>query len=122
MSQIRVTLFNATGSPCQAIAPILNTTHDSTLLLLTETWLLLPLKYRTNWKQYHIYGIKRQNNSYKGQQEISLFVNPQCPYHVHFLPPDSTDLSQYKLSLIMASTLLFHCLYLPPHLDKLNEY
>ncbi|KAI9485988.1 MAG: hypothetical protein EXX96DRAFT_547248, partial [Benjaminiella poitrasii] len=116
MSQICVTLFNATSLPRQAITPILNFTYDSTLLLLTETWLLPPLKYPTNWKQYHTYGIKRRNNSYKGQQVISLLVNPQCPYHVHFLPHDSTDLSQYKLSFIMAS-IFFHCLYLPPHID-----
>ncbi|KAG1494113.1 hypothetical protein G6F53_012631 [Rhizopus delemar] len=101
----------------QAIGPILNIVRSSSVLLLTETWLLNPLKYPTHWKQYHTYGIKTQPLATKGSQGISLLVNPDCKYHVHHFRTDDTPLSQYKLSFTIANVLI-HCLYLPPHLDN----
>ncbi|KAG0755475.1 hypothetical protein G6F65_012278 [Rhizopus arrhizus] len=101
----------------QAIGPILNIVRSSSVLLLTETWLLNLLKYPTHWKQYHTYGIKTQPLATKGSQGISLLVNPDCKYHVHHFRTDDIPLSQYKLSFTIANVLI-HCLYLPPHLDN----
>ncbi|KAG1572131.1 hypothetical protein G6F47_013622 [Rhizopus delemar] len=118
MSPITITLFNATGLAKQAISPILHLAQSSSVLLITETWLLPPNKYPTHWKQFHTYGIKLQPLATKGHQGISLLINPTCPYHVHHLPnDDDMSISQYKLSFIIADTLV-HCVYLPPSLDN----
>ncbi|KAG1464647.1 hypothetical protein G6F46_002674 [Rhizopus delemar] len=118
MSPITITLFNATGLAKQAISPILHLAQFSSVLLITETWLLPPNKYPTHWKQFHTYGIKLQPLATKGHQGISLLINPICPYHVHYLPnDDDMSISQYKLSFIIADTLV-HCVYLPPSLDN----
>ncbi|KAG1225571.1 hypothetical protein G6F63_008289 [Rhizopus arrhizus] len=117
MRPINITLFSATGLAKQAISPILHLAQSSSVLLITETWLLPPNKYRTHWKQFHTYGIKTQPLATKGHQGISLLINPICPYHVHHLPNDNTSVSQYKLSFISADTLV-HCVYLPPSLNN----
>ncbi|KAG1546448.1 hypothetical protein G6F49_010495 [Rhizopus delemar] len=101
----------------QAIGSILNIVRSSSVLLLTETWLLNSLKYPTHWKQYHTYGINTQPLATKGSQGISLLVNPDCKYHVHHFRTDDIPLSQYKLSFTIAN-ILIHCLYLPLHLDN----
>ncbi|KAG0786380.1 hypothetical protein G6F22_006146 [Rhizopus arrhizus] len=108
---------NISGLARQALNPLLSIVHSSSILLLTETWLLSPLKYPTRWKQFHTYGIKTQPLATKGSQGISLLVNPDCKYHVHHFESDDTHLSQYKLSFAVAN-ILVHCLYLPPHLDN----
>src|SRR6478735_5433381 len=57
MSSLRISLFNATGLPKQAISPILQLSQNSDLLFITETWLLSPNRYPTTWSQYHTYGM-----------------------------------------------------------------
>ncbi|KAG1298434.1 hypothetical protein G6F66_001737 [Rhizopus arrhizus] len=110
-------LFNATGLPKQAISPILSLAEHSSVLLIVETWLLSPNRYPTHWKQYHTYGIKTHPLATKGSQGISLLVNPACQFHVHHLPNDDSQLSQYKLSFTIKDVLI-HCVYFPPSLDN----
>ncbi|KAG1424190.1 hypothetical protein G6F58_002501 [Rhizopus delemar] len=117
MSTIKISLFNATSLARQAFSPILNIVQSSSVLLVTETWLLSPLKYPTHWKQFHTYGVKTQPLATKGHQGICLLVNPNCNYHVHHLAQQESPLSQYKLSFTIAN-ILVHCLYLPPHLNN----
>ncbi|KAG1144860.1 hypothetical protein G6F37_005919 [Rhizopus arrhizus] len=101
----------------QAISPILHLAQSPSVLLITDTWILPPNKYPTHWKQFHTYSIKAQPLATKGHQGISLLINPTCSYHVHHLPNDNTSVSQYKLSFIIADTLV-HCVYLPPSLNN----
>ncbi|KAG1052341.1 hypothetical protein G6F43_005514 [Rhizopus delemar] len=101
----------------QAISPILHLAQSSSVLLITEAWHLPSNKYPTHWKKFHTYGIKLQPLATKGHQGISLLINPTCPHHVHHLPNDDMSISQYKLSFIIADTLI-HCVYLPHSLDN----
>ncbi|KAG1043177.1 hypothetical protein G6F43_011721 [Rhizopus delemar] len=117
MTTITISLFNATGLSRQAFNPILNLVQSSSVLLLTETWPLSPLKYPKNWKQFHTYGIKTQPLATKGSQGISLFLNTNCKYHVHHISYHDTFLSQFILSFTITNNLV-HCLYLPSHLDN----
>lgn len=94
-----------------AISLVTNSLPDSSIIFSTETWLLSPLRYATNWKQYHTYGIPVAGD-FRGQQGVSLLVNPKCPYPVVHLPSPSP----YVLSC-QISSLLVHCLYLPPSLN-----
>ncbi|KAI9250592.1 hypothetical protein BDA99DRAFT_445011, partial [Phascolomyces articulosus] len=104
-----------------AINSILSFTPSTHLLFLTETWLLSPNRYPTNWKQYHEYGDRPTSTSRRGHLGISLLVNPDCPFHVHVLSNNnSTPFSKYHLSCIVANTLI-HCLYLPPHTDSFTN-
>ncbi|KAG1320854.1 hypothetical protein G6F62_011120 [Rhizopus arrhizus] len=116
MSPITITLCNATGLAKEAVSPVLHLAQPSSVLI-TETWLLPPNKYPTHWKLFHTYGIKIQPLATKGKQGISLLINPTCPYHVHHLPNGDMSIFQYKLSFIIADTLV-HCVYLPLSLEN----
>jgi hypothetical protein len=109
--QITITLWNAGGIERPAISTITDALSSSSLVFLTETWLLSPFRFPTSWPQYHTYGVPVEN-SYRGQQGISLLVHPDFPYHVSPLPSSSP----YVFSC-QVSSLLIHCLYLPPHMD-----
>ncbi|KAK4513147.1 uncharacterized protein ATC70_012941 [Mucor velutinosus] len=80
----------------------------SSLIFITETWLLPPLHLPTSWQQFHTYGLPVPNMR-RGQMGISLLVNPDFPYPVTHIP----SVSPYVLSCQVASTLI-HCVYLPP--------
>ncbi|KAI8051885.1 uncharacterized protein B0P05DRAFT_591798 [Gilbertella persicaria] len=105
------TIWNSTGLPRSAISAVTNTLQSSSLLFITETWLLPSLQYHTHWQQYHTYAVP-VSSTYRGQMGITLLVNPDCPFSVAHLP--STSL--YSLSC-QVSHFLIHCLYLPPSLS-----
>jgi hypothetical protein len=117
MNTITITLFNATGLPKHTITPILEAAQSTTVLLITETWLLSSARYPTNWKQFHTYGIPVEYYNNRGAQGICLLINPNCKHHIHYLSPPDSPLPQYQLSFTIADTLV-HCLYLPPSLDN----
>lgn len=117
MNTITITIFNAIGLPKHAITPILEAAQSTSLLLITETWLLSPARYPTNWKQFHTYGIPVEYYNNRSSQGICLLVNPNCKHHIHYLSPPDSPLIQYQLSFTIADTLV-HCLYLPPSLDN----
>ncbi|KAI9251519.1 Endonuclease/exonuclease/phosphatase, partial [Phascolomyces articulosus] len=88
---------------------------NTNILFITETWLLSPNRYPTNWTQYHTYGIPihSPHKTHRGQMGISLLVHPHCPFPVNHLPNLSPSFQQYSLSCTIGDTLI-HCLYLPP--------
>lgn len=113
---IRIGLFNATGLPRQAISPILDLTQTSSIFTSHWNLAITTTQIPTLWKQHNTYGIKRHENTHKGCQDISLFVNPHCPYPINPLPTDNTPTAQYKLSFTIAD-ILVHWLCIPPHLN-----
>ena len=82
MTTISISLFNATGLPRQAISLFLKLAESSSVLLITETWLLSPNKYPTSWQQFHTYGQPNQSIKNRGSPGIALLVNPSCPFSV----------------------------------------
>ncbi|KAI7851204.1 hypothetical protein BDC45DRAFT_445848 [Circinella umbellata] len=112
-NNITLTIFNTTGLHRQGINMILHHIPSTHLLFLVETWLLTPNRYYTSWQQYHVYGKRPMPTAKRGHLGISLLVNPQCPFYVHFLPNTSSTFPFYHLSCIVANTLI-HCVYLPP--------
>lgn len=114
-SEITITLWNASGLAKQAATPILSILDFSTLIFITETWLLPPSRYPTQWQQYHTYG-KPVPNTQRGQMGIALLVHPDCPYPVHHIPTTSP----YLLSCQIAD-ILIHCVYLPPSASFSND-
>ena len=116
MTTISISLFNATGLPRQAISPLLKLAESSSVLLITETWLLSPNKYPTSWQQFHTYGQPIQSVKNRGSLGIALLVNPSCPFSVQYIPPRHSLLAKYTLSFVISKHLV-HCLYLPPSLS-----
>ncbi|KAG1110005.1 hypothetical protein G6F61_011080 [Rhizopus arrhizus] len=106
--ELNITIWNANGCARHAISAITDSLSSSSLLFMSETWLLPPLRYPTHWQQYHTYGLPVED-SYRGKMGITLLVNPECPYPVTHFPSSSP----YVLSCQVAS-LLIHCVYLPP--------
>ncbi|KAG1440974.1 hypothetical protein G6F56_011686 [Rhizopus delemar] len=111
---LNLTLWNANGCNRYTVDQTTNSLLSSSLLFITETWLLSPLRLMTSWQQYHTYGQPLEGQS-RGQMGISLLVNPDCPYPVTHFPSSSP----YVLSC-QVSTLLVHCVYLPPSLSDLE--
>ncbi|KAG1039634.1 hypothetical protein G6F43_012459 [Rhizopus delemar] len=114
MTTMSIALFNATGLPKQAISAILKLAESSSILLITETWLLHPNRYPTSWKQFHTYG---QPSGNRGSLGITLLINPSNPFPVQHIPHSDPLLAKYTLSFTI-SKLLIHCLYLPPSLSR----
>ncbi|KAG1046414.1 hypothetical protein G6F43_011102 [Rhizopus delemar] len=108
---LTISLWNSNGCGRHTIEAITNALPPTDLLFLTETWLLPPLKFLTNWKQYHTYAIP-VDNSFRGEMGISLLVHPDCPHQVTHFPSSSP----YVFS-VQVSNLLIHCVYLPPALS-----
>lgn len=112
MSGITITLWNGTGLPRQAANTLTDTFHSSTLIFITETWLLSPTRYLTSWTQHHTYASPVPNTG-RGRNGIALLIHPDCRYPVNVLPTSSP----YLLSCQIADTLI-HCTYLPPSLSS----
>ena len=110
-NMLSMTLWNSNGCARHTIEAITNSLPFSHLLFLTETWLLSPLRYLTNWKQYHTYAVP-VDNTFRGEMGISLLVHPDCPYEVTHFP----STSPYVLTC-QVSNMLIHCIYLPPALS-----
>jgi len=109
MSQdITITIWNANCLDRMTINTVTQSLPLSSLIFITETWLLSPLRLPTSWQQFHTYGLPVPNMR-RGQMGISLLVNPDFPYPVTHIP----SVSPYVLSCQVASTLI-HCVYLPP--------
>ncbi|EPB86021.1 hypothetical protein HMPREF1544_07181 [Mucor circinelloides 1006PhL] len=81
----------------------------SSLIFITETWLLPPLRLPTSWQQFHTYGLPVPNMR-RGQMGISLLVNPDFPYPVTHIP----SVSPYVVLSCQVASTLIHCVYLPP--------
>ena len=75
LNSFTMTLWNANGCNRYTVDQTTNALFTSSLLLITETWLLSPLRLMTSWQQYHTYGIPLEGQS-RGQMGISLLVNP----------------------------------------------
>lgn len=64
---LTISLFNPTNLSKQAISYILKLTETSSLLFLTEAWLLSPNKYLITWRQFHTYGVPVNSyNAHRG--------------------------------------------------------
>lgn len=114
-SEITITLWNASGLAKQAATPILSILDFSTLIFITETWLLPPSRYPIQWQQYHTYG-QPVPNTKRGQMGIALLVHPDCPYPVHHIPTTSPYLFSCQIA-----DILIHCVYLPPSASYSND-
>ncbi|KAG0801957.1 hypothetical protein G6F22_000729 [Rhizopus arrhizus] len=78
MSSLRISLFNATGLPKQAISPILQLSQTSDLLFITETWFLSSNRCPTTWSQYHTYGLPANSyNAHRGTLGLALPGEPK---------------------------------------------
>ena len=99
MTNISVTLFNATGLPKQAIYPILKIAENSSLLYITETWLLAPNKYLTTWKQSHTYGQPINSIHYRNRDHpsIALLINPTFKQHIYHIQHENPTLAKYYM-------------------------
>ncbi|KAG1444316.1 hypothetical protein G6F56_010350 [Rhizopus delemar] len=113
-NMLNITIWNANGCNRYTVDQTTNALLSSSLLFITETWLLSPLRLMTSWQQYHTYGQQLEGQS-RGQMGVSLLVNPDCPYPVTHFPSSSP----YVLSC-QVSSLLVHCVYLPPSLSDLE--
>ncbi|KAL9539735.1 hypothetical protein PS6_011076 [Mucor atramentarius] len=105
---------NANGLIRQTVNTVTEYLSDSSLIFITETWLLPPLRFPTTWQQFHTYG-KRvygdPQHTHRGQQGITLLVNPTCPYPVTPIPSKSPYVFPCRIA-----KFLIHCLYLLPSL------
>ncbi|KAG0930687.1 hypothetical protein G6F29_011108 [Rhizopus arrhizus] len=117
---LRMSLFNATGLPKQSIYPLINIAQNSSLLFITETWLLSPNKYSLpSWKQFYTYDVPVNSyNLHRGQPGLALLVNPDFKLPIHHINHVNPLLAKFTLSIIINSKLLIHCLYLPPSLES----
>jgi hypothetical protein len=115
--ELTVTVWNANGLERQAVSTVTTALSSSSLIFITESWLLSPLRLPTSWPQHHNYGSQIVGVSdagrqyFRGSNGITLLVNPDCKYHVHVHPVTSP----YVLS-VQVSTMLIHCCYFPPSL------
>ncbi|ORE03896.1 hypothetical protein BCV72DRAFT_212417 [Rhizopus microsporus var. microsporus] len=107
---LTITQWDSNGCARHTIEAVTNSILSTHLLFLTETWLLSPLRFLTNWRQFHTYAVP-VDNTYRGEMGISLLVHPDCPHPVTHFP----STSPYVLSC-QVSNLLIHCVYLPPAL------
>lgn len=112
---LTITTWNANGLVRQTVNTVTDYLSASSLIFITETWLLPPLRFPTTWQQFHTYG-KRvpgdPRHTHRGQQGITLLVNPTCPYPVTPIPSKSPYVFSCRVS-----KYLIHCLYLPPSLS-----
>ncbi|CEP13597.1 hypothetical protein [Parasitella parasitica] len=94
-------------------------TENSSLLFITETWLLPPNQYLTTWKQFHTYGqpINSTHHRHRGHLGIALLINPTFKQHVHHIQYENPILAKYTLSVVISAKILIHCLYIPPNID-----
>ncbi|KAG1441132.1 hypothetical protein G6F56_011619 [Rhizopus delemar] len=113
-NMINITLWNSNGCNRYTVDQTIKALSTSSILFITETWLISPLRLITPWQQFHTYGLPVEG-SHRGQMGISLLVNPDCPYPVTHFPSSSP----YVLTC-QISTLLIHCVYLPPALSDLE--
>jgi hypothetical protein len=69
-NSLSLTIWNANGMARQAISTVTDYLYDSSLIFITETWLLPPLRFPTSWQQFHTYG-EKVAGSYRGKMGIT---------------------------------------------------
>ncbi|KAG1489959.1 hypothetical protein G6F46_011333 [Rhizopus delemar] len=109
-NMLTMTIWNSNGLARQAVSQVTDSLLTSSMIFMTETWLLSPLRFPTDWKQYHTYG-QPVEGTYRGKMGITLLINPSFAYPVTHFPSDFP----YVLTC-QVSSLLIHCVYLPPSL------
>ncbi|KAG1452021.1 hypothetical protein G6F56_007928 [Rhizopus delemar] len=103
-----MSLWNANGLRATTVHEVLSHCFSSSLLFITETWLLSPSLLPTDWMQYHVYGVPVASTS-RGSMGVTALVNPSCPYTITQLP----SANRYTLSL-KVGPFRVHCVYVPP--------
>ena len=112
VNDLTITIWNANGLAKHTINTATNSLSNSILIFITETWLLSPNRYPTEWTQYHTYGLPVEN-SYRKSMGICLLIHPDCPYTVTILPTNSPSLLTCQVADIP-----IHCVYLPPNINN----
>ncbi|KAG1442624.1 hypothetical protein G6F56_010990 [Rhizopus delemar] len=107
-----MSLWNANGLRATTVHEVLSHCFSSSLLFITETWLLSPSLLPTDWMQYHVYGVPVASTS-RGSMGVTALVNPSCPYTITQLP----SANRYTLSL-KVGPFRVHCVYVPPPLSN----
>ncbi|KAG0941712.1 hypothetical protein G6F29_002874 [Rhizopus arrhizus] len=107
-----VILWNANGLRTTTVHEVLSHCLCSTLLFITEAWLLSPSLLPTDWMQYHVYGVPVPSAN-RGSMGVTALVSPSCLFPVSQLPSPN----QYTLSLNVGPFRI-HCLYVPPPLSN----
>ncbi|KAG0904671.1 hypothetical protein G6F33_012753 [Rhizopus arrhizus] len=108
---LSISLWNANGLRTTTVHEVLSHCLSSTLLFITETWLLSPSLLPTDWMQYHVYGVPVPSAN-RGSMGVTALVSPSCPFPVSQLPSPN----RYTLSL-KVGPFRIHCLYAPPSLS-----
>ncbi|CAO3703465.1 unnamed protein product [Rhizopus stolonifer] len=111
VQHLSISLWNANGLRITTVHEVLSHCLSSTLLFITETWLLSPSLLPTDWMQYHVYGVPVPSAN-RGSMGVTALVSPSCPFPVSQLPSPN----RYTLSL-KVGPYRFHCLYVPPPLS-----
>ncbi|KAG1439058.1 hypothetical protein G6F56_012420 [Rhizopus delemar] len=112
VQHLSMSLWNANGLRATTVHEVLSHCFDSSLLFITETWLLSPSLLPTDWMQYHVYGVPVASTS-RGSMGVTALVNPSCPYTITQLP----SANRYTLSL-KVGPFRVHCVYVPPPLSN----
>ncbi|KAG0931012.1 hypothetical protein G6F32_011821 [Rhizopus arrhizus] len=112
VQHLSISLWNANGLRTTTVHEVLSHCLSSTLLFITETWLLSPSLLPTDWMQYHVYGVPVPSAN-RGSMGVTALVSPSCPFPVSQLPSPN----RYTLSL-KVGPFRIHCLYVPPPLSN----
>ncbi|KAG0972395.1 hypothetical protein G6F29_013513 [Rhizopus arrhizus] len=112
VQHLSISLWNANGLRTTTVHEVLSHCLSSTLLFITETWLLSPSLLPTDWMQYHVYGVPVPSAN-RGSMGVTALVSPSCPFPVSQLPSPN----RYTLSL-KVGPFRIHCLYAPPSLSN----
>ncbi|KAG2221863.1 hypothetical protein INT45_003577 [Circinella minor] len=89
MSNITISLININGLVKQTINTITNSLPTSSLIFLTETWLLSPSWYPTNWFQHHNYALPVKNFHHENLTIYCLYLPPS-----NLTPIDALEIIQ----------------------------
>ncbi|KAG1036278.1 hypothetical protein G6F43_013077 [Rhizopus delemar] len=111
VQHLSISLWNANGLRTTTVHEVLSHCLSSTVLFITETWLLSPSLLPTDWMQYHVYGVPVPSAN-RGSMGVTALVSPSCPFPVSQLPSPN----RYTLSLKVGPYRI-HCLYVPPPLS-----
>ncbi|KAG1606397.1 hypothetical protein G6F46_013038 [Rhizopus delemar] len=107
VQHLSISLWNANGLRTTTVHEVLSHCLSSTLLFITETWLLSPSLLPTDWMQYHVYGVPVPSAN-RGSMGVTALVSPSCPFPISQLPSPNRCIS----SVVMAEKVIFRdCCY-----------
>ena len=112
VQHLSISLWNANGLRTTTVHEVISHCFSSSLLFITETWLLSPSLLPTDWLQYHVYGVPVASAN-RGSMGVTALVNPSCPFPISQLPSPN----RYTLSL-KVGPFRIHCVYAPPSLSN----